>query len=184
MFRFPLLPLLLIVGLVHSAWGAETPLPPEMVVLRAQPALFFVKTVSDVELTSPQSISANMPLLEGDVPLLRDPPGKKLTTTERYWTFIIDDPAKYLVASPKLVVSNRSNVIIGGGSAFAIHPRSAEYRRAREKQIQCKEVPCRDRSGSAWNERHRRPRQNERGVAGRCSAPHRFTLEGHGSAME
>jgi len=39
MFRFPLLPLLLIVGLVHSARGAEAPLPPEMVVLRAQPAV-------------------------------------------------------------------------------------------------------------------------------------------------
>src|ERR1035437_6999740 len=98
MLRFPLLPLLLIVCLVHSAWGAETPLPPEMVVLRAQPAVLFVKTVSDVELTTPQSISANMPLLEADAPLLRDPPGKKLTTTERYWTLIIGDPAKYLVA--------------------------------------------------------------------------------------
>jgi hypothetical protein len=41
---------------------------------------------------------------------------------------IIGDPAKYLVASPKLVVSNPSNVIIGGGSAFAIHPRNAKYR--------------------------------------------------------
>ena len=66
MFRFPLLPLLLIVGLVHSAWGAETPQPPEMVVLRAQPAVFSVKTVSDVELTTPQSNSANMPLLKAD----------------------------------------------------------------------------------------------------------------------
>ena len=120
MFRFPLFPLLLIVGLVHSAWGAEVPLPPEMVVLRAQPAVFFVKTVSDIELTTPQSISANMPSLEADAPLLRDPPGKKLTTAERYWTLIIGDPAKYLVASPEWVVSNPSNVIIGGGSAFAI----------------------------------------------------------------
>ncbi len=73
MFRFPLLPLLLIVGLVHSAWGAETHLPPEIVVLRAQPAVFLVKTVSGVELTTPQSSSANMPLLRSQCSLAARP---------------------------------------------------------------------------------------------------------------
>ena len=127
MSRFHLLPLFLIAALVPFAWrdetlarGDEKPLPPEMVVLRAQPAVFTVKTVSDVELTAPKAISANMPSLEADAPLLRDPPGKKLTTAERYWTLIIGDPAKYLVASPELVVSNSPNVFIGGGTAFAI----------------------------------------------------------------
>ena len=82
--------------------------------------MFTVKTVSDVKLTAPKAINADMPSLQADAPLLRDPPGKKLTTAERYWTLIIGDPAKYLVASPELVVSNSPNVFIGGGSAFAI----------------------------------------------------------------
>jgi hypothetical protein len=54
-----------------------------------------------------------------------------------------------------LVVSNPSNVIIGSGSAFAIHPRSVEYlRNTIAINVSC--APLRgtapsNRTGSEWD---------------------------------
>jgi S1-C subfamily serine protease len=136
---FPFTAALLACYLLASTARAADKLPEELLVVRAQPAVFMILAVGDVNLSYPQhvttiknpstSASQARALVEGLQSLLaaeyaRDQRdgviAKGKARSEYYWEKITENPQRYLVASKELLHRTLRDVPYSSGTGFAI----------------------------------------------------------------
>lgn len=125
--------------LLGSTARAADKLPEELLVVRAQPAVFKILAIGDVNLSYPQhvttiknpstSASQARAILEGPQSLLaaeyaRDQRdgviAKDKARSEYYWEKVTENPQRYLVASKELLHRTLSDVQYASGTGFAI----------------------------------------------------------------
>ena len=106
---------------MFSSAGRTEPLPEDMQVVRAQPAVFKVIQSVDASIIYPQ-ISLKKPLITSPMyesPSVVEDEAAKSSTTDKLgfcWEKILSDPEKYLDATPQTVTGSYGIA----GSAFAV----------------------------------------------------------------
>jgi trypsin-like peptidase len=114
--------------------GAETPLPEDMAVLRAQPAVFMILMIGDIEVIYPKTVITkringlihsplyNDSLLETDYK--HDIESGAIEATKNrvdyYWEKIVGNPGKYLEVGEKETQLLKKDLILGSGTGFAV----------------------------------------------------------------
>ena len=98
--------------------------PPELLVIRAQPAVFRVLCYGDFEVSYPRSLSPDMELLKREYAEARQsgvlPPN--LSQSDFFWAQIAAGGPRFLKASKEDAGRSLENVLCSSGTAFAIDP--------------------------------------------------------------
>lgn len=112
--------LTLVSALPLTILAADAPFPESMVTLRAQPAVFFVRAIADIELQVPESVDVNVDAVKRDLSRVQNAGHGQATVSDGNWDLIFQNPERYLIASGKLRTESRAEDIGWSGSAFAI----------------------------------------------------------------
>jgi S1-C subfamily serine protease len=97
----------------------ESQIPSELLVVRAQPAVYRILVYGNTELTVPQRITVRTNELRSEWNLV----GTLGTEEERisyFWSRIIADPEKYLVVSNQTNVRKQTDALMGSATGFMV----------------------------------------------------------------
>ena len=131
--------LLLCWPLIGDAGDSAAPLPEELVLARAQPAVFMIRASGNIEVSYPKYVttigrsitsqSKAIALLDGlgsvlEAEYARDLRdgmiAKNKTRSEYFWEKIAENPGKYLAASQERESRSFENVSYSSGTGFAV----------------------------------------------------------------
>jgi S1-C subfamily serine protease len=96
------------------------PLPPELLLVRAQPSVFRINSWGTVEIRYPRSASAAMAALERAYDAERralEPGARK---SDYFWVKVATDPATYLQASDDRATKVEEDAVCVSGTGFAV----------------------------------------------------------------
>jgi S1-C subfamily serine protease len=93
--------------------------PPDLLVIRAQPSVFQVQVVADVDVVQPRAVALNDAALQAAYAAAAAK-GDKSTRAEFFCHALAAEPGKYLTASPQRDTRHYPGATGWSGSAFAV----------------------------------------------------------------
>jgi S1-C subfamily serine protease len=103
-----------------SATADGPPVPNDLVVVRAQPAVFSLQVRGNLRVTYPETCFADMALLEEEYTAGRAGAGPAVSRTDSWWGKLATDPAKYLRASVARETVELKDSHYQSGTGFAV----------------------------------------------------------------